>query len=254
MSKRLWMILAGCALLTVPLVASAQQASTFTVVAEWAIPRAHWAEYQAYDEKNVKPIFDKMLANGTILGYGFYTTAVHDESGITHGSWYEVPSFAAIEKVQTELLKISTTPILSSATKHRDYILRARVRQGKAASGSNGYLWVNATLLQPGKFEDWRKIWEQYNKPLFDELVASGAFILYEVETEQIHTDNPNWVYAVYFAPNADGIDKFLQAVAARTAKWTPEQTRAFEEALAGITVAGSHRDFFAHVTSYAQK
>jgi hypothetical protein len=257
MNKRIPILLTALALLLLaPLVASAQQQEppTFTFVSEWAVPRAQWPEYQAAREKNTKPIFDKMLADGTIIGWGMYVTVVHDESGITHGTWYEATSMAALERVLGELVKLTPSPMQLAATKHRDYLLRSPLRRSKAASGSNGYLWVGAYQIQPGKGQEWRDLWDKYSKPLFEELFGNGAISAYWIELEQVHTDNPAMAYVVWTTPNADGIDKFFSAARARSQKRSAEENRAIGDAFAGVTVAGAHRDFFARVTHYAQK
>jgi len=243
-------------MLLAPLTASAQaqEPPTFIYVSEWAVPRAQWADWVAYAEKNAKPIFEKAMADGRIIGWGMYTTRVHDESGITHGSWYEATSIAAIEKVGAELAKLPQNTILTAATKHRDYLLRSSLRRAKASSGSNGYLWVNANQIQPGKGQQWRELWDKYTRPLLDEQLANGTLGAYWIEVEQVHTENPGGVYVVWTAPNADSVDKFFGAVAARAQKRSPEENRAIGEAFAGVTVAGSHRDFFARVTHYSQK
>jgi len=82
MNKRISILLTAFALLLLaPLVALAQQQEeppTFTFVSEWAVPRAQWADWIAYTDKNLKPIFDKLLADGTIISWGTYVTIVHD--------------------------------------------------------------------------------------------------------------------------------------------------------------------------------
>lgn len=257
MSKRVRFILAALALLLiVPLAASAQeQKPTYIMVSDWGIPRAQWAEWTALSDKNAKPIFEKFSADGTILGWGLYATIVHDESGITHGSWFETASVAGVEKVLAELAKLPPNPIMTAATtKHRDYLLQSQIHQSRAASGSNGYLRVNATLVKPGKGQQWRELWEKYNKPLFDEMLANGTILAYWVEGEQVHTDNPSWVYIVFVTPDADGIDKFFAAAAARSQKRSAEERNAIAESFAGVTEGSAHRDYFARVLSYAQK
>jgi len=257
MNKQISILLTAFALLLLaPLVASAQQQEppTFTFVSEWAIPRAQWPEYQAAREKNTKPIFDKMLADGTIIGWGMYVTVVHDESGITHGTWYEATSIAALERVLGELIKLTPSPTQLAATKHRDYLLRSSLRRAKAGSQANGYLWVGAYQVQPGKGREWRDLWDKNSKPLVEELFANGTISAYWVEGEQVHTDNPGWIYVVWTAPNADAVDKFFAAATARSQKRSAEENRAIGDAFAAVSVAGTHRDFFARVTHYAQK
>lgn len=256
MSKRVCFLLIALAmLLSGSLAASAQQQPLpFTYVSEWTIPRAQWDDYVSFNKKNVQPILEKLMADGTITGWGFYATNVHDESGVTHGDWFEASSIANIEKVLDALTKTARSPILNTSGKHRDYLVRAQVRHAKPASGTDGYLWVNYTQIKPGKAEEWRALFNSAIKPLLDGLVDDGSFISYEVDAEVVHTDNPDGIYLVYVAPNAAGIDKFVAAVGARMAQVSPEERRAFTEAYAAATVPGAHRDFFFRVLSYAQK
>lgn len=258
MNKRISILLTAFALLLLaPLVALAQQQEeppTFTFVSEWAIPRTQWPEYQAAREKNTKPIFDKMLADGTIISWGMYVTVVHDESGITHGTWYETTSIAALERVLGELIKLTPSPMQLAATKHRDYLLRSPLRRSKAASGSNGYLWVSANQVQPGKGQEWREMFDKYSKPVYDELLANGTILAYWIDVEQVHTDNPGWRYVVYLTPNADALAKVNAAFEGAGQKRGADANRGISRSFADITVAGVHRDYFARVTHYAQK
>jgi len=256
MSKRApFLLIALAMLLLTSLAASAQQQPLpFTYVSEWTIPRAQWDDYESFNKKNTQPILEKLMADGTITGWGFYATNVHDESGITHGNWFEASSIANIEKALDALTKVARNPILNTSGKHRDYLVRSQVRGAKPASGTNGYLWVNYTQLRPGKAEEWRALFDKYIKSLLDGLVNDGSFISYEVDAEVVHTDNPDGIYLVYVAPNAAGIDKFLAAVGARMGQGTPEERRAFSEAYAATTVPDAHRDLFARVLNYAVK
>jgi hypothetical protein len=45
--------------------------------------------------------------------------------------------------------------------------------------------------------------------PLMEKLLADGAILEYEVDTEAIHTQAPGTFWVVFIAPNADGLDKF---------------------------------------------
>jgi len=258
MSKRVLILLAAFVfVLLAPLVALAQQQEeppTFTFVSEWAVPRAQWADWVAYTDKSVKPIFDKLLADGTISSWGTYVTIVHDESGITHGSWYEANNITAIERVLGEIAKLGAAPITSTATKHRDYLMRSPLRRANAASGSNGYLWVSANQILRGKAQDWREMFNKYSKPVYDELLANGTILAYWIDVEQVHTDNPGWRYVVYLTPNADALAKVNAAFEAAGQKRGSDANRAIAQSFADITVVGTHRDYFARVTHYAQK
>ena len=39
------------------------------------------------DEQD-KPLLDKLVADGTLIGYGAYYNLIHQEGEPTHGSWF----------------------------------------------------------------------------------------------------------------------------------------------------------------------
>ena len=253
MSKRIGLLLTVLAAsLGLPMMVVAQappEPPTYTFVSEWAIPRAQWKDWTESNEKNVKPILDKLMTDGTVVGYGLYSTTVHDESGITHGSWFETTSLAGIDKVLAEIAKLPPNPITNAASKHRDYLMRSSLRRIKAGSGKDGYLWVNYTKLQPGKGAGWRALFDKLVKPVFDEQLSNGSLLAYWVEGEQVHTEDPNGVFIVLFFPNADAMDKYFANLQKMIA-----QNPGVGDLLSGVSVGAAHRDYMARVTHYANK
>ena len=256
MIKRIVLVLATLLLaISAPVVSKAQQQEppTYTMVSEWVIPRAQWAEYEAFTKKNTQPLFEKLQADGTILSWGIYATVVHQEDRETHGSWFETASLANVQKVLAELAKLAPNPIIINV-KHHDFLMRAPLRRSRAASGSNGFVLVNTTQVLPGKGQEWRELFDKYNKPVYDELVANGTISAYWVEVEQVHTNDPGLRHVVYMVPTADGLDKVGAAFQAAGQKRGAEANQAVGRAFTDITVAGAHRDFFARIINYGQK
>lgn len=227
--------------------------TSYTFVAEWNVPRAQWTTATANFDKNVRPSMDRMMANGTVTGWGNFTPVVHTVDGPTHGIWFTAGSLANITKAFDELIKLPQDPSLRDA-KHWDFIVRPQVANGKPVSKGSGYIWINSLQVQPGKGGEWLDLWTKNSMPIYDELVANGTITGYSVDAEVVHTDSPAWRHIVYIAPNADAVDKVLAATAAANAKRTPEERRALAESMAGVTVANAHRDAFARVLSYASK
>ena len=248
------LLIAGFVLL-LPVAAQAPpEPPSYTFVAEWNVPRAQWAEVTANFEKNSRPVLDRLMAAGTLTGWGSFASAVHSVDGPTHGTWFSASSVANIQKAFDELVRAPVNPAMESA-RHWDYYLRSITSKSKSVSaGSSGYLWVSSTKVQPGKGGEWRDLWEKYGKPVFDELLANGTITSYSVDAEYVHTDDPGWRHIVYTAPSADAIDKFGAATQAANQKRTAEERRAIGDSFAAVTVAGTHRDFFARVVSYAHK
>ena len=53
----------------------------FTFVSEWQILRANWAEFTDDGEKNVNPILERLMADGTLLSWGNVENIVHTPRG-----------------------------------------------------------------------------------------------------------------------------------------------------------------------------
>lgn len=236
-----------------PVRAQQAQPPSYTFVAEWNVPRAQWGTVTASFDKNDRAVMDKLMANGTITGWGHFTPVVHTAEGATHGIWFTAGSIANITKAFDELVKAPQDPAQRDA-KHWDYLLRPITGGGKPVTNGKGYIWVNSLQVQPGKGGEWMELWTKNTKPIFDELVDNGTITGYSVDAEVVHTDSPAWRHIVYIAPSADAVDKVLAATAAANAKRTPEERRALAEAMSGVTVANAHRDAFARVLSYASK
>ena len=99
----------------------------YSYVANWQIPRAHWADMAKGNSAN-KAILDKALADGTIVGYGNDENLVHQPDGETHDSWWSAMSMAGLVKVLDQFYASpgDASPALESATKHWDSVLVSR--------------------------------------------------------------------------------------------------------------------------------
>lgn len=226
--------------------------TTYTFVAEWAIPRADWGTWVASTEKNTRPILERHAAAGHLVDWAVYQTAVHDDSGITHGIYWTAPNYAALIRVLEDLLK--APPAVTTATKHRDYLVRSVVGKAKPSAVTTGLLYVSAFLVQPGKGQQWRELWEKYNRPSFDESFARGDLLAYSVTVEDVHTLDPGWRWVVSIAPSAEADDRATQASEAANQKRSAEERRAIAAAFADVLTPGSHRDFYARVLAYWHK
>lgn len=243
-----------CLALVLPLVVNAQQPMppSYTFVAEWNVPRDKWPEVSAWMEKSARPLYERLVNDGTLTDYGTSETIVHQENEATHSVWFSANSFAGIEKARLEALKIPPAPALATA-KHNDLYLTNLVAKHRAVSGS-GYLRVNSLVVQAGKAAQWREIWEKYTKPTFDKLVANGTLSAYAVESQYIATMDPNTRFVVTIAPSADSVDKVGAALAAANQKRSPDERAAVANAFQQVTVAGSNRAFIARVSAYSMK
>lgn len=236
------------------LAASAQEPTHYTFVAEWAIERNQWQEFTTHFEKNVRPTLERLMADGTINGWGAFEAIVHQPNETTHGTWWTATSIANLERARGELIKIPPSPSMANAKIHRDYLLRSLMRTARATAAASGYLWVSSSMVKPGQGQAWRENFEKYNKPTYDQLSSGGTVTYFAVDVEQVHTEDSGLRFVVYISPGVDGPDKVSATFGAVAQKRSAEERRAIAETFANLTVPGTHRDFFARVISYAQK
>lgn len=238
-----------------PSFAYAQQPEqpTYTFVAEWNVPRAQWAEFTSFWEKNAKPVLDRHIADGTLIEWGTTAAAVHTDEGPTHGAWWSAATIAGTQRVLAELLKIPPSPAKAGA-RHRDYLLRSLVYRMRPGAASSGFLYLSYTQVQPGKGGQWRERWDKHMKPTYERLLADGTIAGYGIDVEHVHTGSAGGRYSWVFVPNAEGLDKLEAAFEADRRSLTPEAGRGVAAAFAEVTVADSHRDRLERILNDAHR
>jgi hypothetical protein len=62
------------------------------------------AELRKAWEKYNKPVFDKLIADGTLLAYGFSIEEVRTDGDFTHFVWYDTKDLAGMDKVRAAFM------------------------------------------------------------------------------------------------------------------------------------------------------
>jgi len=99
----------------------------YTYVSQFQVPRAQWAQFAEETEKIADPVFERLMADGTIVSWGDFEAVVHTPDGMTHGSWWQATSFAGILRVLDELLKAGPRPGQIASTKHEDALMHTNI-------------------------------------------------------------------------------------------------------------------------------
>jgi hypothetical protein len=210
----------------------------YSYVGNWAIPRAQWGEMEKSDAAD-RPILDKALAAGTIVGYGHDIAVVHDFEGITHDEWWSAMSMAGLLKVLEQFYQSgsSTTPVLGSATKHFDSLYISRHYNWHPGSWKGVYTHGSTYKLRADAPDDAVDILStNLFVPFFEKLLADGTIHEYEIDTQAIHTEAPGTISVFYVAASAEALDK-VNAALQQTMKANPLGGPAF----------GSMVDFTGH-------
>ena len=210
----------------------------YSYIANWAIPRARWAEMDKVNAADRK-ILDQAISSGALVGYGNDVNLVHAVDGSTHDDWWSAMSMAGLFNTLDAMYQSGnpTAPVLISATKHWDSVMVSRFYNWHVGSWQGLYTRVASYKLKPDAPDD---AVETLSKtlivPLMEKLLADGTLVEYEVDQEAIHTESPGTFWLVYLAAKAEGLDK-VNAALQESLKANPMAGPAF----------GSMVDFTAH-------
>jgi hypothetical protein len=242
----------GCGVLFSPVGASAQASghdqTYFTYVAQWAVPRSGWAAFEK-GEKEDDATMQKLLADGTIIAWGDEAARVHTVDGFTHADWFTATSRANLLKALEQLMGNSTAPAFQAVTKHADLFLHTLAHNGKTSSNGTGYLRVAFWRVRPGEGDALEGHFKSALKPTLDRDVENGTLLMYNFDTEDIHTEEPGGYNLAMLFPDGAAIDKFYDELNA-----AGKDNPAVGEILDSLMVAKEHRDTFGRVTAYAHK
>ncbi len=224
-----------------------EKAPVYTYVSEWAVPRADWAAY----EKGIsatKQLMDKLVADGTLVDYGWFKNLVHQEGAPTHGDWFSATSVGNVMKALNALMAqgAAAGPDKSLIdSKHWDYLLVSRQYGKHSGTFENSYLRVSSYKTKHGEGETAEKALNSYIIPRLEKLLADGAIHYYAVSREAIHTDDPAEFDIVVITDGTAGLDKFYESLEV-AAKANPTGGPAFASANEG----SAHRDFLSLATA----
>jgi len=222
--------------------------AVYTYVALWGVPRPQWGDIEKF-YRDAVPTLNKLVADGTILGWGNARNFTHDESGMTHASWITATSFANIHRGLDAVRDALPQPAAFANSKHIDQMLRATIHGEKPGASGSGMLWVAHYRVREGQMDAFTQLFSNEIQPLFDEQMAAGNILGYSLDFQAIHTEETGSVDISYLLPDAAAIDKFQAALEVYQAKH-PDAGPAMEAAM-DFSV---HRDFVYEVMNFGQK
>jgi len=228
--------------------ATAEKPAVYTYVALWAVPRTDWPDIEKF-YKDARPALDKLVAGGTLVGWGNARAWVHDASGFTHANWITATSFADLDRALIAIRAALPQPAAFAKAKHVDEVLRSTIHNGKAGASGTGMLWVAQLTVKPGQTDEFTDLFESGLRPLFEEQMAAGSILAYWLSFQAVHTEDPSGVSIAYIMPNAAAVDKFQGALAAYQAK-NPEVSTAMMSTMD----YSAHRDSLYELLGFGMK
>ena len=222
--------------------------TVYTFVSQFNVPRANWAAYSEDTEKTFVPVVEKMLANGTIIGWSTFEQVVHTPEGYTNGAAWSSSSLAGLMKVLDEIRKAGPRPGQIAATKHEDYLMQTSTYH--AGSGTPAYLRVICSNAKADKPAEFTTMLKKLLVPTFEEQLKKGVATYYGVDEQYVNSSAPSTRCVVITYPNAESMDKWAVAINTTMSKWTAAERAEY----LGATVADSRRDIMARITHSGHK
>ncbi len=252
MRTRLMLALALSLLFVVS--AAAQQIEPIIYVADFHVKPGKSADFMDLVKKYDAPVFDQLIKDGAVMAWGVDVPVLHQPGAATHTVWWAMPNVGSLDKVSAALEEMEKKAAgegiqekfmaAVDVSKHSDMLFREIITNSSAtppANDSGGYLWLTLTKVNPGKGPEYRKLWEQYNKPVLDKLVASGDIYSYAVGVEEAKSTNEFTHYTAVAMANLSGRDKVAAAFKAdRDARTAADRSIIMNSFLAVIDATAS--------------
>jgi hypothetical protein len=198
------------------------------------------------------PVLDKLLDSGLILGYGIDVDMLHvpGENNITF--WTEPTNYDTLAKsedaieafIKSNSALMQDLTSMADMTTHHDFILRTWEHSHKGAPvGAQPVEDIDSVRVKPGRGHDFLTMFRNFDKPVYEKLVADGVIYAYELDSEAVHTMEPGLVWVIVTMPDLGAKDKVNAAFDAAE-KALPEGERdIMDKEYEDLTVPGSHRD-----------
>jgi len=207
---------------------------------------------------------------------------LHHQGESTHNLWVSVLNYAAVDKLLAAFAELEKQmkaddeqraaearrlkqPVPKTAeqelmeafdfSEHHDFVLRSVVFSVKPVpTGTLPYTGVFQFRAERGRGEDYRKLWEKYDKPVWDKLLADGAIFAYGLDVEDWTSMGGGWRWFLASMPDVATMDKIDAAFRADRNKRSEEERAAIGRQFREVTVAGSSHDDLYRAVMFAAK
>ena len=208
------------------------------------------------------PALDKLIAAGTIDAYGVDSDVLHGE-GPNVEFWITAPNFTAIDAAEKAVESVITANPdkfkaawgLTDFASHRDLIVRSlESNHGKVPAGALPVTDFDMQKLKPGRGASARMLFNHFEKPVLDKLVADGTIHGYSLDVEAVHTSEPGTMWLVITMPNLGTRDKIRAAFNAANEKMKDYEREAIDKIYDDTFDSRAHRDFISQALIFKSK
>ena len=230
---------------------AAQDMEPIGYIAELRVKPGQESKLIELVKKYDKPLFDRLQAEGAVLAWGLDTRVIHQEGAATHMLWWATADYSGMDKVFAGFAAMNVPDedekALQAAVdpdKHHDHITRSIIiNLGEEEPSGTVYTSWSFFKVKPGKSSEWKKLFEKYNKPVYDQLVADGTIFGYGIDVEDFHTDDPGWRALWVVTTSLGALDKVDAAFDKAREAMAEEGRQAIGNMFRELTDPSEHRD-----------
>lgn len=262
MWKRLSMLLALSLVFCASLAAQqAQPPQPLTLWHDFTVQPGEEEQFMVLAKTVGVPVLDKLMAEGVVQAWGIEVPILRMPGNPTHMVWITVNDWAGVGQVQkgieAQFVKVAAEEAKArtkttaqrmkevfDASKTRDWLTRDLVSGygSKMPKDPLPYARYFFTKVKPGKGAEYRKVWEKYNKPVLDKLVADGVVMAWGLSVEEVRTEGSFTHYSWVGVAEMGDWDKVRDAFIADRNRRTPEEQMAISDAFNDLTDADASR------------
>ena len=190
--------------------AQAPQPAQLAWVRYFNVDIAKGEEWAAYQMKSTGAVFDRLMAEGKIAGWGMGQPLVLSGQDYTHSIWVRMPNWsgsdaivAGFESAMKNMTpaQLETEMKMMSAVKAmpRDVVIRhlSQTSVAPASTAPPKYLRITYYTINPARFDDALALWREV-EPTYADLAKRGVISAYGFSTQEVITD-PSWTHMVWF-------------------------------------------------------
>jgi hypothetical protein len=275
MKKKLLLCFVVMAMMSISAVAQEAKMQPLTFWYEYTVNPGKEAQFLELVKTVGAPVRDKLMTEGVVLAWGVQTPLLRIPGNATHMIWYTVADWGGVEKVDAAMraqiarldeeamkagaAKKGATPAggvtarmmeIADVSKTHDFVTRDLIFvTGKGDLPANTLPWAryNFVKAKPGKGAELRKVWEKYNQPVLDKLVADGVVLAYGFSVEDVRTDGDFTHYIWYATKDLGSMEKIRAAYMADRNKRSQEEQDAISAEFNALLDADASRSEIDH-------
>jgi|ERR1051325_9066705 hypothetical protein len=173
-----------------------------------------------------KPVFDKLIADKKVIGWGIAIPMSHTGEPWTHVAYVALADWSAVEAMSSAFEAVDAKMSAADLKKMdeqfmaalkpnamRDVVIRHLVQGGPSNMTKPKYIGVDTYVIKPGRFEDAVGLFNEWAKPTFGDVAAKGGKVGPWGLSVQEMVTTPGWTHMIwYFMNDLTAIDEMNAA------------------------------------------